>query len=126
MNNLNRLKDIYPLESLSKPISANFTSTIILATIMIIITVVLVKLAIKKEKKIEEITLKDIDFSKDITKEKLYKFTKIAKKSVKTKKQKEQLEELLKSIEKFKYKKETPDIDKDTIENIKRYIKICS
>ena len=122
MNNpITEFKDIYPIEHINISDShSNIYYLIAIAITFILVTVIIKKF--RKRKTDPNIkALKSLNLNSKVTKETLYKFTLLAKSSVKAE-QKERLNKILKNLEPLKYKQNTPIIEQEIIDDIKRYI----
>ncbi len=123
--NIEQFNDIFPAEYI-EPQYSSFNLYYIVAIIAIIIVTIAVYFALKKRvQKSVNSTLEDLkvlDFSSNINKDKLYKFTILAKKYTQNREDKE-LDYILKTISKYKYQKNNPKIDENIVKQIESYIK---
>lgn len=123
---LQQFNDIFPAEHI-EPQSISIDLYYIVATIIIVMIIIYFKVTKRVKKSDNTILeeLKSLDFSSNITKDKLYKFTILAKKYTKNREDRE-LKSILELIYRYKYRKNSPKIDEKTLNLIKRYIKNAS
>ena len=114
-------KDIYPIEKFTP--SSSYSYIFYIAFALFIIALIFIIFKMRKKRQIDQNikALKELDFSSNITKEKLYKFTILAKKTLNNELE-SRLNEILQEIEPYKYKKSSPKIEQKSIDKIKRYI----
>jgi hypothetical protein len=116
------IRDIKPNVEI---IDYKFTAfCIVVLIVLIFLSIFLIKKFKKKNPKKEILEkLKNLDFNN--SKKTAYQFSELARHFVNGENKKE-FEEILKSLEKYKYKKEVPPLSKTDKEKIKNFIKeIC-
>ena len=123
---MEKLRDIKPLVEIEDYSFYLYLAAIAAATLFVALAVyLLIKLFTKrKTDRRKELVkeLKNVDLSSP--KEVAYKFTKIGKELVMDESSYKIYTELIKRLARYKYKKEVPDIDKETMEYIKLFLKV--
>ena len=129
MDELAKLKDIKPpvnidthLQELAIYVGAGFGLLLLAIAVVLIYLLVFKKRRRRKKLSPKELalkTLKELDYSN--TKDAVYNFSVNAQKLANSEQQ-EQLQEILKSLEKYKYKKEVDSLSDSDVNRMKEFI----
>jgi uncharacterized membrane protein YhiD involved in acid resistance len=119
INELDKLKDIKPLVEVS---TTFYDVAILIVTICLIVLFFKLRRKRKKLSQKEKAKLKLQNLDYNDTKNCVYDFCEYAKYFL-NEKNNEEFKKIEKELLRYKYKKEVPSLDKDTINKIKNFIK---